>query len=434
MKILFTQVIAMMLTISVFAQSPQKMSYQCVVRNPGGELVTKQSVGVRTSILRETMIQIIIYQETYATNPTTNENGLLTLQIGSGIASIGNFSKIDWSNGPYFLRTEMDPKGGTSYTIAGTSQILSVPYALYAKDVENNADADADASNEIQTISLSGTNLTLNKGGGTVAIPGDNWGTQTSTTDATLSGNGTTASPMKIAQQSATSGQVLKWKGTTWAPDNDLGSLWTKVSNHIHYDAGMVSIGTSLHVNPLVIANAGNSCYIDLFDAEGTEGMRIGAYYGNMAFSNDNINKNIFFKVKHESGWDERLTILGSNGNIGIGDITPDASLDVEGTVKVGINGKSFSELSELTGTTGGASTYYVLAAYPAGYTRVNTRVLSVEINASGDVWVGLGFNNNDVTKIPISYNLSTSEIYIFYPNSTPFQSRPFRVLLMKVE
>ena len=106
----------------------------------------------------------------------------------------------------------------------------------------------------------------------------------------------------------------------------------------------------------------------------------------------------------------------------------------MEGTVKVGVNGKSFSELTELTGTTGGLSTYYVPVAYPSGYTRVNTRVLSVEINASGDVWVGLGFNNNDVTKIPVSYNLSTTEIYVFYPNATQFQSRPFRVLLMKVE
>ena len=435
MKKLFTFSAITILTFTVIAQPPQLMSYQSVVRTAGGELITTQSIGVRTTILRGSIVQIIVYQETYSPNPSTNENGLLTLAVGSGIPSTGDFSKIDWSNGPYFLRTEMDPKGGTNYSISGQSQILSVPYTLYSKYVENNNDADADASNEIQAISLSGTNLTLNKGGGTVVIPGDNWGSQIAATDVTLAGNGTTASPLKIAQQSATGGQVLKWKGSTWAPDNDLGSLWTKSGNNIYYTTGWVSIGTTSHTLPLSIANtASNSCYIGLSEPSGSEGMRIGSYLGSMAFQNDNINKNIFFRVRHESGWDERLTILGSNGNIGIGDITPDASLDVEGTVKVGVNGKSFSELTELTGTTGGLSTYYVPVAYPSGYTRVNTRVLSVEINASGDVWVGQGFNNNDVTKIPVSYNLSTTEIYVFYPNATQFQSKPFRVLLMKVE
>jgi hypothetical protein len=161
MKKLITPVFVMILTISGFAQPPQKMSYQCVVRNPGGELVTKQSVGVRTSIVRETMIQIIVFQETYATNPATNENGLLTLQIGSGTASIGDFSKIDWSDGPYFLRTEIDPKGGTNYTITGQNQILSVPYALYA---EKSASAEGYVP-DARTLTINGTafNLTANR-------------------------------------------------------------------------------------------------------------------------------------------------------------------------------------------------------------------------------------------------------------------------------
>ncbi|NTW26134.1 MAG: hypothetical protein HGA37_15655, partial [Lentimicrobium sp.] len=106
------------------------------------------------------------------------------------------------------------------------SQLLSTPFAMYARDVENNNDADADPTNELQTISLSGTVLTLSHGGGSVVLPssgggGDNWGTQVAIANSTLSGNGTTASPLGIAQQSATSGQVLKWNGTTWTPAND---------------------------------------------------------------------------------------------------------------------------------------------------------------------------------------------------------------------
>jgi hypothetical protein len=69
--------------------------------------------------------------ETQTTN--TNANGLVTLEIGSGTIVSGTFSGIDWSNGSYFIKTETDPTGGTSYTITGTSQILSVPYAIYSK-------------------------------------------------------------------------------------------------------------------------------------------------------------------------------------------------------------------------------------------------------------------------------------------------------------
>ena len=98
----------------------------------------------------------------------------------------------------------------------GTSQLLSVPYAQHALTVENDNvdDADNDPSNEIQTLELSGYDLTLSKGGGTVTLPltdlGDNWGTQTVQTDATLEGNGTSTLPLKIAFQSALAGQTLK--------------------------------------------------------------------------------------------------------------------------------------------------------------------------------------------------------------------------------
>ena len=129
MKKLITLSAIAVFAVSILAQAPQMISYQSVVRSASGELITKQSIGVRTTILRGSIIQIIVYQETYSPNPSTNENGLLTLAVGSGIPSTGDFSKVDWSNGPYFLRTEMDPKGGTNYSISGQSQILSVPYA-----------------------------------------------------------------------------------------------------------------------------------------------------------------------------------------------------------------------------------------------------------------------------------------------------------------
>jgi hypothetical protein len=88
---------------------------------------------------------------------------------------------------------------------------------------------DASATNEIQTLSLSGTTLTLSNGGGSVTLPtgADNWGTQVAQTTARLTGNGTSASPLDIAQQGATNGQVLKWNGTTWAPAADNNTTYT---------------------------------------------------------------------------------------------------------------------------------------------------------------------------------------------------------------
>jgi hypothetical protein len=142
MKKLFTLFIAGLFAAALLAQAPQKMSYQAVVRNASGALVTGQGVGMKISILQGSPTGSLIYQEIYNPNPQTNENGLLSLEIGEGIPLTGTFSTIDWSNGPYYLMTETDPSGGTNYTISGTSQLLSVPYALYADSAENYTESD----------------------------------------------------------------------------------------------------------------------------------------------------------------------------------------------------------------------------------------------------------------------------------------------------
>ena len=113
-----------------FAQAPQKMTYQSVVRNASNALVSNTAVGVRISVLQGSATGTASYVETQ--NVTTNANGLATFQIGNGSIVSGTMAGIDWANGPYFIKTETDPTGGTSYTITGTSELLSVPYALYS--------------------------------------------------------------------------------------------------------------------------------------------------------------------------------------------------------------------------------------------------------------------------------------------------------------
>jgi hypothetical protein len=118
------------LTYSIAAQAPQKMSYQAVIRNSSGQLVANTSIGIRISILQGSATANPTYVETQF--GPTNSNGLYTAEIGGGSVVFGNFSTIDWSNGPYFIKSETDPNGGANYSIVGTTQLLSVPYALYA--------------------------------------------------------------------------------------------------------------------------------------------------------------------------------------------------------------------------------------------------------------------------------------------------------------
>ena len=140
MKRLFTVLIAVLLTATMWAQNPpQKMSYQAVIRDNDNALVKSHSVGMRISILKDASPE---YVETHATS--TNANGLVTIEIGGGIPVTGTFTAIDWSlAGSYSIKTETDPTGGTNYTaIVGTSPLLSVPYALHAKTVASYPETD----------------------------------------------------------------------------------------------------------------------------------------------------------------------------------------------------------------------------------------------------------------------------------------------------
>ncbi len=118
-------------SLNMYAQTPNKMSYQAVIRNAANELVTNAAVGMRISILQGSASGKVVYSESHT--PTTNQNGLISLEIGGGTVLSGAISNIDWSDNTYFVQTETDTDGGTNYQLMTTSQLLSVPYALHAK-------------------------------------------------------------------------------------------------------------------------------------------------------------------------------------------------------------------------------------------------------------------------------------------------------------
>jgi hypothetical protein len=130
MKKIYIFIIGILLASNAFAQAPQKMSYQAIIRNASNTLITSSSVGMKISILQGAATGTPAYIETQTTS--TNTNGLVSIEIGTGTVIMGTFSAINWSNGPYFIKTETDPSGGSTYTISGVSELMSVPYALFS--------------------------------------------------------------------------------------------------------------------------------------------------------------------------------------------------------------------------------------------------------------------------------------------------------------
>lgn len=127
--------VAFLISIVTFAQVPQGISYQAIALNSSGNPVVSSNIGIRLSVLDNSATGTVLYTETHT--KTTNAQGLFNLVIGQGIPSIGTFSTINWGTNSKFLKVEMDVIGGTNYALVGTTQLLSVPYALYAGKVKS---------------------------------------------------------------------------------------------------------------------------------------------------------------------------------------------------------------------------------------------------------------------------------------------------------
>ncbi len=115
MKKIFLLLTLTLVTQITFAQAPQKMSYQSVVRNATNQIVANQNIGVKISIIEGSLAGTTVYAERHTT--TTNANGLFTLEAGGGTPTTGTFSTINWGNGSHYIKSEIDLTGGTNYTL-----------------------------------------------------------------------------------------------------------------------------------------------------------------------------------------------------------------------------------------------------------------------------------------------------------------------------
>lgn len=198
---------SMLISTSSFAQAPQKMSYQAVIRNTSNILVTNTAVGMRVSILQGSSTGTPVYVETQT--PTTNANGLSSIEIGSGTVVSGNFSAINWAAGPYFIKTETDPTGGTSYSITGNKELISVPYALFS--------ANGGATGNNGTNGFTGaTGATGNGTNGYTGATGNdgNIGSTGATGMGTIGATGATGSLTSITAGTGLTGGTITTSGT----------------------------------------------------------------------------------------------------------------------------------------------------------------------------------------------------------------------------
>ena len=206
-----------------YAQIPQKFNYQAVVRNNAGQLLTNKLIAIRVMIHDQSATGPIVYCEIYT--KTTNSYGLLNLEIGSGPAYVGTFTNINWATGSKYLEIQMDITGGINYLPIGTTQLLSVPYALYSDKVLNTTGFDMDSVNELQTLSIIGKSISISKGN-----------------TITLNDNDSVNELQKLAFSGDT---ISITRGNKFYLPYLRSQWWQNNGTSVYYNTGNVGIGTS---------------------------------------------------------------------------------------------------------------------------------------------------------------------------------------------
>ncbi len=366
---IFTFVLALCWTFTdtLIAQAPEAINYQAVARNSSGGPMANVNLIVRLSIYSGATPTTKIYEEKHIA--TTSATGLFNLMIGKGDVGIGDFSSINWSSSAYHLRVEIDP--GTGYVDLGFTQMLSVPYALYAKNVDNDKDN--------QTLSLSGNNLSIS-GGNMVSLP------MPSSFSLPFSGtsNDVNSTTLDITNSSNANGVAI----TGRLGENSTIGTMTRAAIW----------GTSNSGHALVGFTSGN-----------------GAYAGVWGRTNDNNGYGVhgsattgiggFFESNSGTG---RALITG-NGRVGIGTDNPEALLHVEGdlflnssqgAINIGFpnNGNQW-RLSTL-----GSGSDLQFFSKPDG-SNTNTRRLFLQQNGR----VGIGNTTNPDAQLDILFNSTVS-------------------------
>ncbi|MGV6862007.1 MAG: hypothetical protein ACWA41_09560 [Putridiphycobacter sp.] len=339
---LFLGVFLCFITLNTFAQTPEKINYQAIVRDVQGIVVANQTVSVKIQITESLPFPsgTVIFEEEHAV--TTNSYGLVNIKIGTGTAVTGTISSIDWGNNAHFLTSSIDPAGGTNYTLVGTSELVSVPYALHAKTVDDKDDEDADTLNEIQTLTLTGSDLTLSHNGGTISInDADSDATnelQTINQTAnfvTLSDGGGTININDADSDATNEFQTVSQSGSTVTLSDGGGSFSIDDS-----DASATNeIQTvSQSGSTITLSNGGGSFSIDDSDADATNefqtvsqsGSTVTLSDGGGSFSIDDSDASATNEIQTVSQSGSTVTLSNGGGSFSVDDADADATNEIQ--------------------------------------------------------------------------------------------------------
>lgn len=226
-SMLGVMITALLFPLALEAQAPEAIAYQAIVRDVNGNPVANQLVSIQVTLHQGSDAGAEVYCETHSI--TTNPFGLVNLRIGTGTIISGSFPDIDWGSGPYFLELDLDPEGGTAYVPIGTTQLVSVPYALFSEQSGQlfTAGAGIDITDGIIT------NIAPNAG-----HTGDATGSELLTV-VQLQGR-----PLSPAAPNID--QVLQWDGSQWSPTSmpNIIQGWSLIGNS-GTDPGVNFLGTT---------------------------------------------------------------------------------------------------------------------------------------------------------------------------------------------
>ena len=420
-RIAFTFLLLLTSILYVFSQSPQAINYQAVARDADGSVLTDQLIAIQISIITDNIDGTVVYGETHEV--TTNAYGAFTIQVGAGNIFTGNFTGINWGSGNKFIKVAMDKTGGTNYEELAVSQILSVPYALYAENVANKDDADANPTNELITSAiLDGDTLEITDAGGTIKVNFEGFSGGSGDSHSLDAADGDPADVIYVDSLGKVgigttdpsydvhifdNNDLGAWLGVQTDSSNQWSILDLKTPNSLMQFS---VLGADALGGGAIISNTAN------IDVQATNGLNI-------------INEEASHIAFLTSGWqssDEKMRIT-ADGKVGIGTNSPEfkLSLDNDGAI---IAKGTYGSGDSLT--TSGAGTRFIWypkkAAFRAGYVDGT----QWDSDSIGDYSVAFGVNNKALgNKSTISggsenaafahystigggYNNETSDIY----------------------
>ncbi|MFN8155082.1 MAG: tail fiber domain-containing protein [Bacteroidia bacterium] len=346
----FLFVFLLLISMQGMSQAPASIPYQAVARDTAGNFLANHTLSLRFSIHTGTPSGTIVYRETHSA--TTNTLGLFTANIGQGIPVTGTLAGVNWANGAKFLEVELDTTGGSSFISMGTTQLNSVPYALFSAKSGNLGDGSATGN----TPYWNGTTWVTNNSN--IYNNGGNVGVGTTTPATKLDVNGDTKVDGVV--RTSKTAPIGQHGSSMWIGGNDNGNLFTP---------GTPELGIRIFNNSI---------------APGQSTIQAWDYSNNQA---------------------RDIIMNDAGGKVGIGTSSPAAKVDINGNIKIADGTQGAGKV--LTSDANGLATWTTPMTLPLGISTGNT------VRWNGTSWVADSLLTNTGVRIGIGTTSPQEKLHI---------------------